>query len=89
MIEAYRIIVCGEVQKTGFRRFVWRNAMKLGIKGYVKNLPNGCVEVLAVNNSGSIEILCKKIKEAIVFNISKIDINSIKLDKEPKEFTII
>ena len=38
------IIVRGLVQGVGFRWFVEREANKLGLKGYVRNLPNGDVE---------------------------------------------
>lgn len=40
------IIVNGLVQGVGFRYFVQTNALKLGLKGFVKNLPTG--EVLTV-----------------------------------------
>ncbi|MDP2301530.1 MAG: acylphosphatase [Ignavibacteria bacterium] len=40
------IIVNGLVQGVGYRYFVLRNALSLGLKGYVKNLYSG--EVLAV-----------------------------------------
>jgi acylphosphatase len=35
------IIVGGAVQGVGFRYFVHKNAVKLGLKGYVKNLYSG------------------------------------------------
>jgi acylphosphatase len=40
------IIVNGLVQGVGFRYFVLRNGLSLGLKGYVKNLYSG--EVIAV-----------------------------------------
>jgi acylphosphatase len=39
------IVVSGVVQGVGFRWFVEREAKKLALKGYVKNLYNGDVEV--------------------------------------------
>ena len=39
--------ISGIVQGVGFRAFVWRNARSLGLKGYVRNLPDGTVEVVA------------------------------------------
>jgi len=43
-LEAY---VHGFVQGVGFRYFVRRNAVKLNITGFAKNLPNGDVQVVA------------------------------------------
>ncbi len=49
------IIVGGLVQGVGFRYFVLRTALKLNIKGYVKNLYSG--EVLAVVEGEKINIM--------------------------------
>jgi acylphosphatase len=42
-----RFLVVGVVQGVGFRWFVARHARALGLSGYARNLPNGCVEVVA------------------------------------------
>ncbi len=39
--------IFGIVQSVGFRYFARRNALKLGLEGYAKNLPDGSVEVIA------------------------------------------
>ncbi len=39
--------VFGFVQGVGFRYFVRKNALKLGLSGYAKNLADGSVEVVA------------------------------------------
>lgn len=41
------LIFYGRVQGVGFRKFVKTKAQQLGVKGYVKNLPDGTVEVVA------------------------------------------
>ena len=41
------IIVSGWVQGVGFRYFTQSRAVTLGIKGYVRNLRNGQVEIVA------------------------------------------
>src|SRR6056297_1042972 len=41
----------GRVQGVGFRHFTYRLAMALGIQGYVKNMSDGSVEVLAQSDS--------------------------------------
>ena len=45
MIRRYRIR--GRVQGVGYRYFVQENAIRLRVRGYVRNLPGGDVEVLA------------------------------------------
>jgi len=49
------IIVAGLVQGVGFRYFVLRTAMKLNVKGYVKNLYSG--EVLTVVEGEKLKIM--------------------------------
>lgn len=46
-MSSARFLVRGQVQGVGFRWFVSRHARGLGIGGYVRNLPDGSVEVLA------------------------------------------
>jgi acylphosphatase len=40
-------VVHGDVQGVGFRYFVQRRAEEMGIAGWVRNRPDGSVEVLA------------------------------------------
>jgi acylphosphatase len=46
-VSAVRYIVSGRVQGVGFRWFVMREATRLDLAGYVRNLPDGSVEVVA------------------------------------------
>ncbi len=47
MIAARRYVVRGTVQGVGFRYFVKQIASELGLKGTVRNLDDGSVEVIA------------------------------------------
>ena len=40
-------VVLGDVQGVGFRYFVQRRAEEMGLAGWVRNLPDGSVEVVA------------------------------------------
>lgn len=62
MIRA-RIIFSGTVQGVGFRFMVQRYALNLDLKGWVKNLPNGSVEILAEGPREKIEKLCRHVEE--------------------------
>ena len=46
-MESYRIIVSGKVQHVYYRKFVSQALMRLGIQGYIKNLSDGTVEIVA------------------------------------------
>jgi acylphosphatase len=45
-----RYVVKGRVQGVGFRFFVEREARTLGVAGWVRNNPDGAVEVLVVGS---------------------------------------
>lgn len=45
------IYISGFVQGVGFRKFVKKEAQKLHLTGYVKNLPDGRVEVLVQSSA--------------------------------------
>ena len=46
-LKILHAFVSGRVQGVGFRAFVKRKADMLGLKGFVRNLPDGRVEVVA------------------------------------------
>lgn len=46
----YRYVVSGRVQGVGFRYYVLREAQRLGLSGYVRNLRDGRVEVVAAGS---------------------------------------
>jgi acylphosphatase len=56
------IIVRGMVQGVGFRFFVYSRATRLGLLGYVKNLPDGNVEVVVEGDRSIIEELLKDLR---------------------------
>ena len=47
-IVARRYVVTGRVQGVGYRNFVEHLAGKINIQGYVRNRPDGSVEVLGM-----------------------------------------
>lgn len=48
----------------GFRAYVRREARSLGLKGYVKNLDDGSVEIVAVGPRDAIEALIARLRAA-------------------------
>ena len=49
--------VRGRVQGVGFRNFVQRCALQIGVAGYTRNLSDGRVEVLAQGSASNLEQL--------------------------------
>jgi len=58
-----RYIVSGRVQGVGFRWFVDREARIIGLVGWVRNNPDGNVEVLASGTEEQLANLRKRLKE--------------------------
>jgi acylphosphatase len=46
-MEWYRFVISGRVQGVFYRKFVSQALMKKQFKGYIQNLPDGTVEVVA------------------------------------------
>ncbi len=63
MIKQVKIRVSGRVQGVGFRFFTYQQAVKLGLAGYVKNLDNGDVELVAKGDSLTIAKLIQWIEQ--------------------------
>jgi acylphosphatase len=61
MLVARRFLVSGRVQGVGFRYFVQEAALLEGISGWVRNLPDGAVEVVAEGDAEAVERFSHKI----------------------------
>ena len=62
-IHARRFVVRGRVQGVGFRFFVEREAHMLGVAGWVRNNPDGTVEVLAMGSREQLMGLRGRLRE--------------------------
>jgi acylphosphatase len=58
-MPAARFLVAGKVQGVFFRASTRAQAERLGVDGYVRNLPDGRVEVLAVGAENAIQALAQ------------------------------
>lgn len=68
--------VHGVVQGVGFRFFCQRNARQLNLKGYVKNLPDGTVELVAEGEKESLEQFLKLLQRGpALARVDKVEVS--------------
>lgn len=86
-MKKYEIYISGRVQGVGYRYFVYYQAKAYDIKGYVQNLMDGRVKVIAIgeNTKKFIEELRKG---PMMSHVSDIQINELSSTKEYEEFTV-
>lgn len=56
-------LVSGQVQGVGYRHFARKKAFELGLAGYVENLPDGRVEVVAEGEKADLEQLIHHLRQ--------------------------
>ena len=83
-MKTVRIKINGTVQGVFFRKYVQDEAKKLGIKGHVRNLENGDVEVMAEGSSENVDSIiavCKKgAPHSVVKDVDVQELNHIGFD---------
>ncbi len=84
MLANVHIVVEGLVQGVGFRWFVARKAETLGLRGYVKNLYDGSVEIEAEGERSLVEELIAQVK----VGPRSAQVNNLRLEwREPEHRT--
>ncbi len=82
-----RVYVSGKVHNVGYRDWVVRRAQDLRITGWVRNLKDGRVEILASGAEGSIDSLLDACREGPQHaHVTALDASEAN-DREPKGFT--
>jgi len=80
-----RLIVSGRVQQVGYRAYVKQIARALKIKGWVKNLPDGNVEIVCEGEKDKVELFKKKInRQGPEDDILSINVTSITVEPAPE-----
>lgn len=59
----YEILAVGRVQGVGFRAFAQQIAHRMDVKGFVRNLPDGNVEVVAESDEATLEAFCSELRK--------------------------
>jgi acylphosphatase len=86
---ARHVVVHGLVQGVGFRYFVQRTAVRLGIAGSVRNCPDTSVEIFAEGEVGSIsEFLAEVARGPRMAAVEHLDISEIPVRGTFRSFSI-
>jgi len=74
MRVAKRLIVSGRVQGVGFRYFSQETARRFGIKGWVRNLSDGTVELHVEGTANEVDAFQQALKDGNRFvGVERID----------------
>ncbi len=88
-MKCLKITISGIVQGVGYRYFCYKKAMEYGIKGYVRNLHNGNVEVVASGEDNLVGDFVKELNTGPRFSsVKAIKIEESEPKKEYSGFTI-
>ena len=85
---AKHIFFSGRVQGVGFRFTALRIAQRYSLAGYVRNCPDGRVEMLAQGFAGDIEDCLRDISESFAGYLKNSEINEVPANPEYKSFQI-
>ena len=88
MIQAH-VYYSGTVQGVGFRYTVRRLAADRGLAGWIRNLPDGRVEMLVVGEKSDIENLLAGIADYFAGYITARDVDYSATDQAFNRFMII
>ena len=81
---AVHIIIKGKVQGVSFRYFTLKQAREIKITGWVRNKPNGNVEVFARGDETNLELFINQLRQGSSF--SRVDDVMLNWDYEGSEY---
>ena len=89
MIRSLQCLITGKVQGVMFRSWVHGQAESLGIKGWVRNLDDGKVEILAQGDEANLkEFQTRLFAGSPLARVDALDCKWIDYDKQHTEFDI-
>lgn len=77
MVIAKRVLYSGQVQGVGFRYTTLRLAQGLAVAGFVRNLPDGRVELLAEGQETQVEALLRRVSHAMAGNVADAEVTDV------------
>jgi acylphosphatase len=83
-IVRVRVFIDGRVQGVAYRFFAEKYALRLGVTGWVRNLSDGRVEVLAEGTAEHIETFLARLKEGP--SLARVDGFDVRREASTGEF---
>jgi len=68
-IKTYNVLISGRVQGVGFRYFAVSIAEKYDVKGFVKNIPGGRVEIVCQGEEEELQSFLSEVKKGPAFSV--------------------
>ncbi len=89
-VKAFLANVTGKVQGVFFRAYTKEKADSLNLKGYVRNMPDGSVEVYAEGESNDLEKLLEFLKVGSPYSkVEKVNVYYVEPERKYEDFRII
>lgn len=85
------IVAKGRVQGVGYRKFIVNSARSIKeIEGFVRNLPKGEVEILAIGDENRLNQLVAASKEGPVFSrVTNVEISDVTKEDKKDLFSLV
>ncbi|MCS7365135.1 MAG: acylphosphatase [archaeon GB-1867-035] len=87
--QALQITVTGKVQRVGYRRHILDLAQELNLNGYIKNQPDGSVQIFIQGPKEKLQEFIKRIRKPPLGKVETIQIKEAKTNPKIKTFKII
>ena len=86
-MKVTHLLIFGKVQGVGFRSYIRSHARKLGLVGWVRNLPEGSVEAEVVGPDQEIEQLIQRCKRGpFLAEVVSVDVDTVEKEFPYEEF---
>lgn len=88
--NCFHAVVRGRVQRVGFRVFTREAAQRNSVTGWVRNLPNGRVEIFAEGSELNLtEFLTDLYRGPVMGHVEDIDLHWKQSEQQHSEFEIL
>jgi len=82
-----RIFISGKVHNVGYRAWAIRRAQELRLAGWVRNMKDGRVEILAAGDEDAMSMLIEECRTGSEFSRVDTVVAEVATDRMPKGFT--